>query len=417
MSIFILFIFIVLISVYTFSGLRSIFLNTNKWVYVKYIYLFMTLLFLVNFLALYIYFNPKPINSSYISNLLIGYIFSFVVFTLIFSVFLLINDLQKGLLVTYDWISGFVSKDKDKDKDKEIDRGRRKFIGQIGLAVAALPFASMLYGITKGKYNYKVKKIKLGFKNLPKSFDGFKIVHVSDIHSGSFDSMEDVERGIGMINDQNADAIFFTGDLVNNDTREKLPYNDSFKNMKSVQGTYSILGNHDYGDYKKWDTPDAKKDNFNSLLDYQSKMSFDLMRNENRLITKNGESIRIIGVENWGKPPFPQHGDLDKSLTDVDDKEFKILLSHDPSHWDAKVLNNDKNIDLTLSGHTHGMQFGIEIPGIRWSPSKYVYRRWAGHYQNKNKHLYVNRGFGFLGFPGRVGIWPEITVIELESIS
>ncbi len=292
---------------------------------------------------------------------------------------------------------------------------RRKFIVKVGLGLASIPFASMLYGITKGKYNYKIKNVTLKFPNLPKAFEGFRLVQISDIHSGSFDSIEDVKRGVEMINKENADVVFFTGDLVNNDAREIEPYIDTFKSLKSEYGTFSILGNHDYGDYKKWGSSAEKKENFELLEANQKKMNFKLLKNEHVSLKRGGDEIKVLGVENWGKPPFVKHGDLDKALEGVDSDAFKILLSHDPSHWDAKVLSNKTKIDLTLSGHTHGMQFGVDIPGFKWSPVKYKYPRWSGLYEEAKQYLYVNKGFGFLGFPGRVGMWPEITVIELTS--
>jgi len=242
-----------------------------------------------------------------------------------------------------------------------------------------------------------------------------KLVHISDIHSGSFDSLEAVQRGIDLINAQNADIICFTGDLVNNDSREIEPFIQDFKALKSKYGIYSCLGNHDYGDYKHWKSKEVKQQNLETLFKHHQAMGFKLLNNSNVELTNKGEKIVILGVENWGKPPFPQHGDLDKALKNVNNADFKILLSHDPSHWDYKVLTHPTNIDLTLSGHTHGMQFGVEIPGFKWSPIKYLYPRWAGLYQEATQYLYVNRGFGFLGFPGRVGIWPEITVIELKK--
>ncbi len=293
--------------------------------------------------------------------------------------------------------------------------GRRGFIRTTGLVVAGIPFASMLYGITKGKYNFKLNRLTLRFDNLPEAFEGFKIVQVSDIHSGSFDDPQAIKDGIDIINQQEADVILFTGDLVNNDSREVLPFIQDFKKLEAAHGVYSVLGNHDYGDYKKWDSEAAKQENMELLYDYQKEMNFTLLNNESSVITKGGDSIGIYGVENWGNPPFPQRGNLDKALSTNASEKFKILMSHDPTHWNKKVIDHPTHFDLTLSGHTHGMQFGVEIPGFKWSPIKYIYPQWAGLYERKKQLLYVNRGFGFLGFPGRVGIWPEITLIELRK--
>ena len=273
----------------------------------------------------------------------------------------------------------------------------------------------MLYGITKGKYDFRVNKVKLAFDHLPNAFEGFKIVQISDIHSGSFDSKEAIVEGIKIVNQQGADLVLFTGDLVNNDSREILPFITDFNALKAPYGVYSVLGNHDYGDYKKWNSVQDKQENMELLFQYQKEMGFQLLNNENAMITKGDDVIGIYGVENWGNPPFPQNGDLDKALSGGEDVGFKILLSHDPTHWDKKVTTHPVHIDLTLSGHTHGMQFGVESPGFKWSPIKYIYPQWAGLYAKDNQHLYVNRGFGFLGFPGRVGIWPEITLIELTK--
>jgi hypothetical protein len=273
----------------------------------------------------------------------------------------------------------------------------------------------MLYGITKGKYDFKVKRVRLAFENLPEAFEGFRIVQISDIHSGSFDDREAVLRGIEMTNNEEADLVLFTGDLVNNDSREIIPYLEDFKKLSAPYGVYSVLGNHDYGDYKQWESVEAKQENMELLFDLQDKMGFKLLNNAHAIIKKGGDSIGIYGVENWGNPPFPQRGDLDKALSGSEDCGFKILLSHDPTHWDKKVIYHPIHIDLTLSGHTHGMQFGVEIPGFKWSPIKYIYPQWAGLYKKNRRYLYVNRGFGYLGFPGRVGIWPEITTFELTS--
>lgn len=362
---------------------------------------------------LYSNFKEKPLNATLIPNLFIGFFFSFFVFKLILIVFFLLEDIIRFLSIVFIGLRNLVTN----NGTKVTIPGRRKFIRQTGLTIAALPFASMLYGITKGKYNFKINKVKLDFKNLPKSFDGFKIVQISDIHSGSFDSKEAIIEGINLVNHQNPDVILFTGDLVNNDSREIEPYLHDFRNFKAKHGVYSVLGNHDYGDYKKWGSEQAKVDNMNLLYEFQNTMNFKLLKNQNSIISKNGESIGIVGVENWGNPPFPQRGDLDKAIKGLDNIPFKILMSHDPTHWTKKVLPHKSQFDLTLSGHTHGMQFGIEIPGFKWSPIKYIYPQWADLYEKSGEFLYVNRGFGFLGFPGRAGIMPEITVIELNHIS
>jgi len=293
--------------------------------------------------------------------------------------------------------------------------GRRKFISRLALGLAALPFAGFLYGITKGKHNYKVLKYQLSFEDLPAAFDGFTITQFSDIHSGSFTDKEKIEYGVNMINEQKSDMILFTGDIVNSKADEMDNWIDVFGKLKAPVGKYSILGNHDYGDYVDWDSDDDKKKNFQDIKDLHPKIGFDLLCNEHRYIEKDGQRIALVGVENWGKG-FIQEGDLKKAVTGVAKEDFKILMTHDPSHWDAEVKENEVTYHLTLSGHTHGLQMGIEIPGFfRWSPSQYVYKQWAGLYEEAGRFINVNRGFGYHAFPGRVGIWPEVTVIELKK--
>ncbi len=405
--------FFLMIDAYVYFALRKS-IQKHKYKYIFNIFYFIAVVFgYIGLYLLYSNFTQKPLNSTLIPNLFIGFFFSFFVFKLILVVFFLFEDLYRFIILFYFITKKFLFQKKSKISTP----GRRMFIRQSSLIIAAIPFTSMLYGITKGKYNFKVNRVKLSFKNLPKSFDGYRIVQISDIHSGSFDSKESVIAGIDLINKQNADVILFTGDLVNNDSREIKPYIDDFKKLKARDGVFSTLGNHDYGDYKKWNSEKDKRANLELLFEYHKKMNFKLLNNENSSITRGVSKIGIFGVENWGNPPFPQVGDLDKALTGNENVPFKILMSHDPTHWKKKVLPHQTHFDLTLSGHTHGMQFGIDIPGFKWSPIQYIYPEWAGLYEEAKQYLYVNRGFGFLGFPGRAGIMPEITVIELNHIS
>lgn len=293
---------------------------------------------------------------------------------------------------------------------------RRKFVSTIALGIAAIPFASLIYGMVQGKYNYKVLKYALEFDDLPDEFDGFTLTQISDIHSGSFDNHNKVEYAVNLINEQQGDVILFTGDLVNNVASEMDDWKQLFSTLKAPQGVYSVLGNHDYGDYVNWESANEKALNLEKLKLLQKEMGWDLLLNENRYLEKNGQRIALVGVENWGLNGFKQIGDLDKACKGISENDFKILMSHDPSHWQAKVKEDPRHFHLTLSGHTHGMQFGIEIPGIiKWSPIKYRYKNWAGIYEEFGRYINVNRGFGFLGYPGRVGIWPEITVIQLKK--
>jgi hypothetical protein len=293
---------------------------------------------------------------------------------------------------------------------------RRKFVSQIAMVVAAVPFTSLLYGMYKGKYNYKVLKYTLEFDDLPDAFNNYQITQISDIHSGSFDNAQKIEYGVDLINQQQSDVILFTGDIVNNKADEMNPWIDTFKKLKAKDGKFSILGNHDYGDYVDWKSEEAKNENMEKLKEVHKQLNFDLLLNENRQLEKNGDRLALIGVENWGAGGFKKAGDLEKATLGVKSNDFKILMSHDPSHWEKEVIDHDMHYHLTLSGHTHGMQFGIEIPGwIKWSPIKWRYKYWAGIYESTGQILNVNRGFGFLAYPGRVGIWPEITVITLKK--
>lgn len=292
---------------------------------------------------------------------------------------------------------------------------RRRFVSMVALGLASIPFAGIVHGVTFGKYNFTVRRRTLIFPDLPEALDGFTITQISDLHVGSFDDPEAVARGVQLINQQGSDIIVFTGDMVNNKAEEMDAWQAVFAQMKAPHGLYSVLGNHDYGDYVSWPSIEAKQQNLVKLAQHHEKIGFRLLRNEHHIVERNGAQLAVVGVENWGLPPFPQHGDLDKALAQVPQNAFKILLSHDPTHWEQEVLSHETRLPLTLSGHTHGMQFGIEIPGFRWSPVKFRYRRWADLYEEVGKFLYVNRGFGFLGFPGRVGIWPEITVLRLKK--
>ena len=293
---------------------------------------------------------------------------------------------------------------------------RRKFVSTLGWGLAAIPFASILYSIFKGKYNYKVWKYTLYFDNLPKAFDGYRITQISDIHCGSFDNYEKIRYGVDLINSQKSDVILFTGDWVNNFANEVHNWKSLFATLQAPDGVFSIMGNHDYGDYSSWETPEAKQQNLEHLFQLQKQMGWQLLLNEHCYLERDGEKIALIGVENWGHGRFSKYGDLNKAMEGINTEDFKILMSHDPTHWQEVVLPENKDIQLTLSGHTHGMQCGIEIPGwLKWSPSQYIYKYWGGMYEEGGKYLNVNRGFGYHAFPGRLGVWPEITVIELKT--
>jgi hypothetical protein len=344
---------------------------------------------------------------------LVGFYFAILIPKLIFCILLATEDLYRLLkgLVTYTFHK--VSPPANPEGVIYFP-GRRRFVSQAALAIASVPFLGIIHGMTKGKYKYTLHKETLSFPDLPEAFDGFTITQISDIHSGSFDDVKGVMKGIDMVKAHKSDLFVFTGDLVNNFAPEMDRWLKIFKTLKAPYGQYSILGNHDYGDYSLWSSEELKAQNHEAIKAHHKTLGYNLMLNENTVIEKDGAKIALIGVENWGLG-FKQKGDLQKALAGVDPKAFKILLSHDPSHWDAQVKNDKQHIHLTLAGHTHGMQFGVEIPGFKWSPIQMRYPKWAGLYEEGGKYLYVNRGFGFIGFPGRVGIWPEVTVITLRK--
>lgn len=287
-------------------------------------------------------------------------------------------------------------------------------INKLGLILAGILFVLMFYGFSFGRYYYKVKNIEIVAENIPQSFDGYKIVHITDIHLGSYGkSYKGIKKAVDIINSLDADVIAFTGDMVNNFAAEMEPWIGELKRLKAKYAKYSILGNHDYGHYVHWQTKDEEEENLKRLIELQKEAGFDVLLDENRILHNSKDSIVIVGVQNWGKPPFPAIGDLNKAMQGIDEQAFIVLLSHDPNHWEAEVL--DKNIELMLAGHTHAMQVGIEMAGIKWSPAKYIYKYWDGLYKKGRKYLNVNRGLGYIAFPGRIGLRPEITVITLRT--
>ncbi len=388
---------------YAFQAIRTV--TKNQWI--QWMFWIVGALVVVNMI---VQFNTgiKSQNLNPIRNYAIGFMMTLLVFDFVLILFLFGEDIVRFL---FGIGRGIFSNEKSTSFFPE----RRKVVSQIALGIAAIPFTGMIYGMVRGKYNYRVVNHTLTFEDLPEAFDGFRITQISDIHSGSFDDAEKISHAVELINHQKSDVIFFTGDLVNNEATEMLPWIDTFAKLTAPHGVFSVLGNHDYGDYIPWESQQAKDDNLNHLKQIQKDMGFNLMLNEHRFLEKDGEKIALVGIENWGAGGFKKEGDLKKASEGLTNEEFKILMSHDPSHWDAQVIDDEKHYHLTLAGHTHGMQFGIEIPGwIKFSPVQWRYPRWAGIYKEKGQILNVNRGFGFLAYPGRVGIRPEITVIELK---
>lgn len=388
---------------YSYQALKTAI--SNRWI--LYGYVFFTVIIVGNLLFYTLILERNTTNEPRLMYA-IGFFLSLLIFQLLVSVILLAEDVFRIPQALYSFL-------KRVPEQTQFIPSRRKIISQIALGLASIPFASLLYGMYRGKYNYKVLSYNLEFEDLPDAFDGFKITQISDIHSGSFDNQTKVQYGVDLVNQQKSDLVLFTGDLVNNRADEIKPWIKIFNKIKAEFGIFSILGNHDYGDYMRWESPAAKRKNMEDLYDAHNEMGWDLLLNESRFIEKDGDRLAIIGVENWGSG-FKKAGDLNKALNKVSEKDFKILLTHDPSHWEAQVIPHPFKIHLTLSGHTHGMQFGIEIPGIiKWSPAKWRYKQWAGVYSEKNQYLNVNRGFGYLAYPGRVGMWPEVSVITLSK--
>ena len=396
---------ILLFFVLQWYGYQAVKTISTRWILV--IYIFVVVIIIGN-LLLHTMVLERNTNTEPRLMYAIGFFITLFVFQALVSILLLGEDILRIPQAVYAYFTKMPG-------ETEFFPKRRKIISQIALGLAAIPFTSLLYGMYRGKYNYKVLSYKLKYEDLPKAFEGFKIAQISDIHSGSFDNLKKVSYGVNLINEQQADMVLFTGDLVNNKAKEVLPWLETFKKINAPFGVYSILGNHDYGDYAAWDTPEAKKENLKELFNAQKEMGWDLLLNESRFIEKEGERIALVGVENWGSG-FKKAGDLNKALKEVSSNDFKILMTHDPSHWEAEVLPHPYKVHLTLSGHTHGMQFGIEIPGwFKWSPVKWRYKQWAGIYEQAKQRLNVNRGFGYLAYPGRVGMWPEVTVITLTN--
>jgi uncharacterized protein len=374
------------------------------------IYWSITILAVIGFL-LFVY-----TEQTYLGRKVRTYLFSIIIglflAKMVALVFFLVDDLRRGI----QWIAGklfFNNTDVD-SMNTENGISRSVFLSWLGIAAGSTLFGSLLYGFSN-QYKYQIKRVKLAFDNLPASFKGLRIVHISDVHSGSFMDKKAVQHGIDLILKENADLIFFTGDLVNDKATEMKDYMDVFNQLKAPMGVFSTLGNHDYGDYVQWPIEGiSKEQNLINLQKVHADLGWKLLMNEHVALEKNGEQIALLGIENWGaKARFPKYGKMDLAHAGTEKYPFKILLSHDPSHWDAQVKTTYPDVDLMLSGHTHGMQFGIDIPGFKWSPVQYVYKQWSGLYEDAKQKLYVNRGFGFIGYPGRVGVLPEITVIEL----
>ena len=403
----------ILLDFYVFSGLHSVLgsasAKTQTIIYVLY---WLVVLLAMAGLVLFIFTDPSFMTKK-VRTYLFATILALVFAQMVASLFLVIDDLRRMV----EWmVLKIVAKSATAGTLSGDAIPRSVFLTWAGLGAGTALFGSLIYGFTN-KYNYRVKRIRLPFANLPAAFNGLKIVHFSDVHSGSFMNKKAVEEGVKKIMEQNADMVIFSGDLVNDRATEMKNYMNVFSRISAPMGVYSTLGNHDYGDYVKWPHEGVTREqNLIHLTEVHQQLGWKLLMNEHVVFEKNGEKIALIGIENWSaKARFPKHGDMKKAYAGTEHYPFKILISHDPSHWDAQVRPDYGDVDLTLSGHTHGMQFGVEIPGFKWSPVQYFYKEWDGLYEQGNQKLYVNPGFGFIGYPGRVGIMPEITLIELTS--
>lgn len=405
----ILFFFILATDLYAYRGLSYLLedLSGIRRELFTTLFLMVTVLMILWLVWLMFSFKSFEYDRFYYNvTLFFGAMVLFYVPKLFFNIFQLIHDITGFFKSQVFTIPGNAGSDMITRLD---------FILKLGLFLSAIPFFSILWGIWKGKYNFKIRRLVLAFSDLPESFDGIRLLQISDLHIGSFSrNPEEIKKIVELINRENVDYVLFTGDIVNNKTSELNGFVSVLSGISAKKGKFSILGNHDYGDYYHWESEEKRLKNFKELCALYEEMGFRLLRNESVRLSENGESIALIGVENWGLPPFPQHGDLERAMVSIKDIPFRILMSHDPSHWDAEVAGK-KDIALTLSGHTHGMQFAVRIPGWSWSPVQMKYPRWGGLYTEGQQKLYVNIGVGFIGFPGRIGTPPEITVFELQK--
>lgn len=353
--------------------------------------------------------NPDNFSRAFRSFILVGIFMNYMSKTFAL-LFMIVDDVVR----LGQWVISAFSKKGTVLPDADSAISRSEFLMKGALIAASIPFATMSFGIISGAHDYRIRRKVITLKNLPKAFDGIKLAQLSDIHSGSFFHKTAVKGGVEMLLKEKPDLVFFTGDLVNGRAEEMKEYAEVFEKVKAPLGVYSSLGNHDYGDYEQWSSMDAKRKNLDTLIATHKRMGWNILLNENTRVKVDGEEIALLGIENWGAGRFSKYGDMQKTYHGSEDAPVKILLSHDPSHWDAQVRPNFPDVDLMLAGHTHGFQFGIEVGDFKWSPSQYAYKQWAGLHQEGEQFLYVNRGFGYIGYPGRIGIPPEITILELK---
>ncbi|GAA4313229.1 metallophosphoesterase [Nibribacter koreensis] len=399
-------ILILLLDVYVFQAVRTVMMGSSPLFKKSAYFIYWALsLFTLGTILLAMFTRgtaPNPMRMQ-VANIL----FIFFVSKAVIVLFLLVDDLVRLVQLISNTVRG--------PEKLQFNLGRHKFLSQMALVMGAIPLGTLVWGMVKGAYDYQVKKVTLKFPNLPPAFEGFRMLQITDMHTGSFHSGEPLQKAVQIINQQACDVVVFTGDLVNNVAAEVEPYIDTLAQIKAKMGVFSIMGNHDYGDYMQWETPAQKAQNLADFKNAHKRMGWDLLLNEHRVLERDGQKIALLGVENWGhRMNFPKYGIMSKAYEGTQEYPVKVLLSHDPSHWDGEVNQKYQDIDLMLSGHTHGMQFGVNMPGFKWSPVQYVYKQWSGLYQKGKQRLYVNVGLGFLGYHGRVGFLPEITVFEFK---
>lgn len=407
----IIMVIMLLLDLYVFQVVRSLASGASeKTRIVIYTIYWMVSVAAIAFLLLLPYLATETWPKN-VRNYVFATIAGLFIAKLLATIFFLLDDIRRG--ITWVLSKMFPENIEQTNNNGAWNIGRSAFLSWMGVGIGGAFLSSFLYGFSN-KYNYKIHRITLSYDNLPKGFKGLKIVQISDIHSGSFANKEAVSRGVNMILSEKPDLILFTGDLVNDLATEMRTYVDVFSRLTAPLGIFSTLGNHDYGDYVEWPSLGEKRENLERLKKVHAQMGWRLLMNEHVALNRNGDEIALLGIENWSAlKRFPKYGRMDLAYAGTEHYPFKILMSHDPTHWDAEVRPNYSDIDLTLAGHTHGMQYGFETPFFRWSPVQWVYRQWAGLYEEGKQKIYVNRGFGFLGYPGRVGILPEIAVIEL----
>jgi uncharacterized protein len=403
-----------LIDIYVFQGVKLLIQNKSVstqrivfWIYWSVTALTIFTIFLGQWIDWHTW--PKALRVYAFAMIFIIYLSKIIV-----SIFMLLDDVIRLFRLAFGWIALKFSSSPEASESFRVSR--LDFLVKTGFILSAIPFFSLIYGMVKGAYNYQIHRLNIAFKDLPDPFHGMKIVQISDLHTGSFNTTEHLAKAVELIMNEKPDVIFFTGDLVNDIHTEALPFKEIFRKLSAPHGVFSILGNHDYGDYYNWPDIESKIENLDKLKEFHGEVGWKLLLNEHTYLEKDGARIGLIGVENYsGKKNFSRYGDMKKATENYQVQGVNILLSHDPSHWNTQITTEYQYVDLTLSGHTHGMQFGVEIPGFKWSPVQYMYKQWADLYEQEHQKLYVNRGLGFLGYPGRVGILPEISVFNLTK--